>query len=302
MNNNDIFLCKQNAVVDRNKVIEVINACKSTEIKHEYDCGSAEIIDAINNLTDKDAQLFNATIKKLRKLQFYYIGKDDYVNRNKPFETFEAIKLKENNKFVFYPIMDRINGEIFDGNKWRSSNVKTYNIPVYSGQVGDFVNYRKKYGDYCLYYSLTGCYLYSNDIAERYQQFEYNSLAISADPLVTNGIDKYNEFVDLYNQINNLQINVLKDHGVDVNTHNDLLFKPKYRIDFSFNPLPYNVDDQDYESVKLQQAKLLIEGKENNVINVLKDIDKKPFAILMKEVYGDGCWNLYSKLMSIYKV
>lgn len=302
MNNNDIFLCKQNAVVDRNKVIEVINACKSTEVKHEYDCGNAEIIDAINNLTDKDVQLFNITIKKLRKLQFYYIGKDDYVNRNKPFETFEAIKLKENNKFVFYPIMDRINGEIFDGNKWRSSNVKTYNIPVYSGQVGDFVNYRKKYGDYCLYYSLTGCYLYSNDIAERYQQFEYNSLAISTDPLVTNGIDKYNEFVDLYNQINNLQINVLKDHGVDVNIHNDLLFKPKYRIDFSFNPLPYNVDDQDYESVKLQQAKLLMEGKENNVIDVLKDIDKKPFATSMKEIYGNICWELYSKLISIYKI
>lgn len=226
-------------------------------------------------------------------MEFYYIGHDiSYANRNIPKKPFEAVMIKDKktHEITLYPVLDRMYGEFFISHKGWIKKCKTKMIPLFSLKEKDWEKYRKKYGDYCLFYSLTGNDLVSQDCSITAQQNEYNSLCVEP-----SRITDYKKFIRLYNKVNEIQRRFFKFSGYKYIDYYDYLFTPLYTepLAKSYMPITYDVDVYG-DDKKLEKA-----------YNYLKDT-KFPDTALPEDmasrielIYGKECLDYYNKLLNV---
>lgn len=219
-------------------------------------------------------------------MEFYYIGNDDYVNRNMPKKEFQAVEMNNKGKTLLYPVLNNDGSKIFiSGYGWiKKGKCKT--IPVFPLKEKEWTKYRMKYRDLCMFYSLTGEDYNSNDAAVEPQRDEYTSLCLKPERL-----SDYKRFVRIYRKINEIQKDFFTDNGLDWTAHHDCLFTPLYYERLGSEKIPITFDiDVIGDDKKIGKVFILMKNsKFKNRVFPENTIDK----IIM--IYGERCANLYEE-------
>ena len=185
------------------------------------------------------------------------------------------------------------------------------NIPSYDGLRSSWNEYIAKYGYDCLFYSLTGYELHTNDCCAYKMQCEFKSIILSNIDL-----GEYTELVHLFKTINSYQQSKLSDlsflyKGEDKN----FLFEPSYGLVGLMTTSPfYDTLKHDDKLVKLyvriRSHELTVKG-DNLAISrktAEKEVDDGVFPVSMSEriryLFGDECEKTYrevvNKLYDVY--
>ena len=198
----------------------------------------------------------------MAKVNFVYIGKS--MENMIPKSGFHALKLSSKDKRELYPFWDEEtvkntsvlypcsydDKELFVyGLGWKKLGKKNWiNVPLFSGEIEDWDNYLNEYGKDCLFYSLTGYSLQSNDCCASNMISEFLSLL-----QCKGGIGEYQKYVENIEAIQEIQREVFNEKlsymgeyerksFIDKN-----LIRPCYRV-FLFITTPYldtpNDDDK----------------------------------------------------------
>lgn len=191
--------------------------------------------------------------KNMAKVNFIYIGKSmEYLI---PKSDFCALKLSNKDKKELYPSWDEEtikntsvlcpcglgDKEVFVyGLGWKKLGKKNWvNVPLFSGEIEDWDNYLKEYGKECLFYSLTGYSLKSNDCCANNMVEEFLSLL-----QCKGGIEQYQKYVENIEAIQEIQTEVFNEklsYMTDYSRKkfiNKNLIRPCYRV-FLFISTPY---------------------------------------------------------------
>ena len=198
----------------------------------------------------------------MAKVKFIYIGKSmEYLI---PKGDFRALKLSSKDKRELYPSWDEEtvkntsvlcpcaadDKEVFVyGLGWKKLGKKNWvDVPLFSGEIEDWDNYLNFYGKECLFYSLTGFSLKSNDCCARNMIDEFLSLL-----QCKGGISEYQKYVENIEAIQEIQTEVFNEklsYMSDFSRKefiNKNLIRPCYRV-FLFITTPYldtpNDDDK----------------------------------------------------------
>lgn len=226
------------------------------------------------------------------KMEFYYIGHNTYANRNIPTKPFKAVefKCKKTGETTLYPVLDKMHDDFFISHKGWIKGCKTITVPLFSLKEKDWEKYRKKYGDYCLFYSLAGNDLVSQDCCITSQQNEYNSLCVEP-----NRIADYKKFVRLYRSVNRIQKNVLELEGHKYINDNDYLFTPLYSepIKIMYMAVTYDVDVYGDDKRLEKTYNYLKTAKFPNT--ALPD----DMASRIELIYGKECLDCYNELINM---
>ena len=224
----------------------------------------------------------------------------------KLYKTFEV----ENQKEYYYPIDGCYGNEVFIYGIGSFKTKKIITIPMFDGTIEGWNDYVLKYGYACLFYSLTGYDINSMDCCALNMQREFNSVVMS-----NWGLHKYAKFVEIYNYINQIQMETLSKDSWMVSYFDftkDYLFRPNFSLGGFLTIEPYcDVIADDEKLEKLYRSKrnreLSIEGKSaNEIIDTLdNEITDGVFPISTKErikyFYGEECMKLYEQLVNDFK-
>lgn len=138
-------------------------------------------------------------------MDFYYLGRED--NKRIPQgESFKAIKTKDG----YFPILDSYKPHqlvLTSQGYIRLGNRKIYDIPVFDRQEEHWQEYLDKWGEMCLYYSLSGGELY--DYFREDEKYEFNCL-------LKYGVENYTDFVVQLKKLNEIQRKVIKEKYIPV--------------------------------------------------------------------------------------
>ena len=189
----------------------------------------------------------------MAKANFIYIGKS--MEHMIPKSDFCALKLTNKDKRVLYPSWDEEtikntsvlcpcdlgDKEVFVyGLGWKKLGKKNWvNVPLFSGEIEDWDNYLEEYGKECLFYSLTGYSLKSNDCCAYKMVGEFLSLL-----QCKGGIEQYQKYVENIEAIQEIQREVFNEklsYMTDYSRENFInknLIRPCYRV-FLFISTPY---------------------------------------------------------------
>lgn len=202
----------------------------------------------------------------MAKVKFIYIGKT--MEHLIPIEGFDAIKLSKSDKEKLYPSWseEQIKETTVlypqtsssDGDKifvcgigWKKfGKTNKVSVPLFSGEVEDWDNYLKEYGNECLFYSLTGYTLSSMDCCAYNSVGEFYSIM-----QCKGGIEHYQKFVEAIEEIQNIQTQVFnrklsflsdyqKKRFIEEN-----LFRPCFRVFILIMP-PYLDTPKDDEKME----------------------------------------------------
>ena len=154
----------------------------------------------------------------MTKVKFVYIGREE--NYRIPKGEFNALKLSKKDKETLYPNWSKekikntqvlypqtdsySDNEVFVyGIGWKKfGKTNKMVVPCFSGELEDWDRYIKEYGIECLFYSLTGYSLHSNDCcSDKYVSEFYSLLHLR----FKGGIQKYQKFVDAMLKIQAIQ-------------------------------------------------------------------------------------------------
>ena len=198
----------------------------------------------------------------MAKANFIYIGKSmEYLI---PKSDFRALKLSNKDKRELYPSWDEEtikNTSVLcpcsSGDKeafvyglgWKKLGKKNWvNVPLFTGEIEDWNNYLNKYGKDCLFYSLTGYSLHSNDCCASNMISEFLSLL-----QCEGGIEQYQKYVENIEAIQEIQTEVFNEKLSYMSEYERKSFieknliRPCYRV-FLFITTPYldtpNDDDK----------------------------------------------------------
>lgn len=248
-----------------------------------------------NNATSNNT--FKAIVLKGKRLQEY----------QKRHNTFEVANDKE-----YYVATENWDGKsaFVYGLGWiRTKNV--IDVPMFDGSIESWNDYALKYGYDCMFYSLTNYVRDTMDCCALPMQREFRSFIMS-----NCGLHKYAKFVELYNKINQLQIEVL--HKIEWMTQyydftKEYLFRPCYCIGGILPVEPYaDVMADDEKLEKLYRTKrnreLSKEGKKAiEIVDILDDeIVNGVFPISTKErieyFFGEECAKLYEQILEEFKI
>lgn len=179
-------------------------------------------------------------MEKSRKMQFYFLGKDYGSNPPKS-NTFKAYKYKdkETKETTLYPIKNENDKNIFIhgiGTK-KIAPTKVIEVPVFDMIAEHWDEYREKYGDYCLYYSIDGSDLDDWDCCSQNKRNEYKSI-------LETGTAKYVEFINCFMQLSAKQSDIIKNKYLPlIQEHtcfceekliDEYLFRPQYYLLYTF--------------------------------------------------------------------
>lgn len=266
----------------------------------------------------------------MSKVNFIYIGKSE--KRNIPQDGFYALKLSKRDKeelypswseeqikktTVLYPQDSLNNDEVFVyGLGWKKfTKTNKVFVPLFSGEIEDWDNYLKEYGKECLFYSLSGYSLDSNDCCAYNSVNEFYSLL-----QCKGGIEKYQSYVSAMTRIREIQMDKIKEifssyvsEWMVKHITDKCLFRPSMRI-FMFITSPYLDTPEDDNKLEIvYRKKRYYELKEQYADNIVqidniirKEIeDGVVFPICMSErlemIYGKECNNLYNYILENFK-
>ena len=154
----------------------------------------------------------------MTKVKFVYIGREE--NHRIPKGEFNALKLSKKDKETLYPNWSEekikntqvlypqtdtySDNEVFVyGIGWKKiGKTNKVVVPCFSGELEDWDKYIEEYGIECLFYSLTGYSLHSNDCCSYNYVSEFYSLLQLR---FKGGIQKYQKFVDAVLKIQAIQ-------------------------------------------------------------------------------------------------
>lgn len=154
----------------------------------------------------------------MAKVKFVYIGREE--NHRIPKGEFNALKLSKKDKETLYPNWSEekikntqvlypqtdtySDNEVFVyGIGWKKfGKTNKVVVPCFSGELEDWDRYINEYGIECLFYSLTGYSLHSNDCCSAKYADEFYSLLHLR---FKGGIQKYQKFVDAMLKIQAIQ-------------------------------------------------------------------------------------------------
>lgn len=227
----------------------------------------------------------------------------EYCSKKDIYSTNEVVNQKE----YLYPVATSIRNKVFVyGLGYIKANEKDLvTVPRYNTTIEGWNDYVLKYGYHCLFYSLTGYELYSTDCCILSMKREFLSFLHS-----NWGLEKYGQFVDIYKQINGIQLNTLKNYHLEtIELRFDYLFIPQYCIGPFLVCCP-SVDaliDND-KLAKLYNYKryseLRKEGKDSLEMSRIVDEEisnGNTFPIStenrMTLLYGIECTTLYKRLL-----
>lgn len=255
----------------------------------------------------------------MTKVRFINIGKD--LEGRTPIKEFKAIKLSKRDKETLFPNWTeediRENKVLYpQTDTWDDKSVficglgaKKFTktnwviVPAFSGEIEDWDEYIKKYGYYCLFYSISGYDLRSMDCCVIPSQHEFYSLLQCA-----GGIKKYQRYVDLVLKIQAIQAEKIKEmlpnkDGWSIkHTIDECLFRPYFAL-YSFVMSPYldTIHDDD-KMEKLYRIKRSNELREKHPLyNENKRLIEEMRSI--RKEYGDTekLWALEDKENEIWK-
>ena len=189
----------------------------------------------------------------MSKLNFIYIGKT--MEHLIPKGSFNALKLSNKDKRTLYPLWDEEqiknttvlcpcsldDKEVFVyGLGWKKfGKTNKVSVPLFSGELEDWDNYLNEYGKECLFYSLTGYSLKSNDCCANNMISEFLSLL-----QCKGGIKEYQKYVENVETIQEIQTKVFNEKLSFMGNYEKKSFieknliRPCYRILF-FISTPY---------------------------------------------------------------
>ena len=187
-------------------------------------------------------------------------------------------------------------------------------VPLFSGNIDEWDDYVEKYGKECLFYSLSGYSLHSNDCCILSAIREFHSIF-----QCYGGIKHYQEFVENVEKIQQIQTDVFKeklsfltDWGLN-NFIENHLFRPCYSIFFLIMS-PYldtPTDDKKMEEFYINYRKHEIMSEYSDYDNIkasnliFKEIDDGVvFPICMsdriKMLFGEECERLYQSILDSF--
>ena len=198
----------------------------------------------------------------MAKTKFIYIGKS--MENMIPKSDFRALKLSNKDKRELHPSWreetikntsvlcpcSSDDKEVFVyGLGWKKLGKKNWiNVPLFSGEIEDWDNYLNEYGKDCLFYSLTGYSLQSNDCCANNMISEFLSLL-----QCKGGIEQYQKYVENIEAIQEIQTKVFEEKLSYMSEYerksfiDKNLIRPCYRV-FLFITTPYldtpNDDDK----------------------------------------------------------
>lgn len=260
----------------------------------------------------------------MNMVDFYYIERKKPLNGGDKLKVavLKGKKLKEykekygcrevaNKKEYRVPAITVIKDDVFV-HSLGYIKVKTFeNIPPYDGLKSSWNEYVAKYGYDCLFYSLTGYELHTNDCCAYKMQCEFKSIVLSNIDL-----GEYTELVRLFKTINTYQRAKLDGlsflyKGEDKH----FIFEPSYNLVGLMTTSPfYDTLKHDDKLTKLYICIRSNEltNKDHNLSSSRKIAEKEVadgiFPVSMSErikyLYGDECEKTYrevvDKLYDIY--
>lgn len=164
------------------------------------------------------------------KCRFYHIEKyQQWHKRTDSFETFKAARIKDekSGQTVLYPMSNTDGNSVFIyGQGWKKVNKKNIiDVPYFSGNVEDWDNYIGHYGKRCLFFSLTGEDLNSQDAAVWMARKEFDAI---------DDIRKHTEFMVKLHELQEVQTPILESYKDRVNYSlylvKDNLIEPSYDL------------------------------------------------------------------------
>lgn len=265
------------------------------------------------------------------KAKFIYINEKDSISD----ESFIALRLSKSDKRklypqwsdeeikhneVYYPKCYGGDNEVFVSGIGYKKFGKTNKviIPKFSGNVEDWDDYLNKYGQRCLFYSLTGHSLDSMDCCIYSGITEFYSIL-----QCVGGIEHYQKFVDNVKAIQEIQKKVYKEklsykteYGLNhfINGH---LFRPSYHIMIISTPPYLDAIDDDMKMEEYyrnyRHHEIREEHPEYTPVQICEIIDKEfkeddndesdggIFPCSMKErikfLFGEECERLYKEIL-----
>lgn len=250
-------------------------------------------------------------MKKETKMQFYYLGKS-YGSKLPKTDSFKAYKYtdKETKKITLYPITDNNDKEIFIygiGHK-KIAKTKVIDVPVFDLNPNHWDEYREKYGDYCLYYSIDGTTLDSWDCCQERKRQEYKSILMT-------GVKKYDKFINLFNKLAGIQMEVIKSKYLPLiqkytgfaETYllERYTFMPQYNEIFSFCIIKATPDilrdDRQMENLYKDYRTAVLKDKSEDYKEYLKlEEEKKQFRENYKKEHNTKHFGIDSVPYKIY--
>lgn len=250
-------------------------------------------------------------MKKETKMQFYYLGKS-YGSKPLKVDSFKAYKYtdKETKKVTLYPITNDNDKEIFIygiGHK-KIAKTKVIEVPVFDLNPKHWNEYREKYGDYCLYYSIDGTTLDGWDCCQECKRQEYKSILMT-------GVKKYVKFINLFNKLADIQLNVIKSKYLPIIQKytcfseeyllKNYMFSPQYNLVYSFcisKAMP-NVlrDDKQMENLYKDYRSSVLKSESEEYKKYLKlEEEKKQFREKYKKEHNINYFGIDSVPLKIY--
>jgi hypothetical protein len=233
------------------------------------------------------------------KINFFYIKEENARKSN-----FKALEFKKE----FYPIMDEDSNEIFIkfiGRK-KINEKRIREIPFFNLEIENWENYAKKYGKRCLFYSLTGKDLDSDNCCDLSEIREFLSLANNVKELKI-----YNKFIDTIKEIQKIQNEKLDKLPKEIIWPNkdSFLFFPSYSFLCLITSPMMDTPMDDSKMEKLFKRTKYIGLQESlsysEKLKIVDDSvnDEKEFPIAMYDrityLYGKNCQELYSKALEL---
>lgn len=182
-------------------------------------------------------------------------------------------------------------------------------IPVYDGTIDSWNDYVLKYGYHCLFYSLTGYTLDSDDCCAYNMQREFRSFVSSGMGLV-----KYAKYVNLFQKINAIQLTTFKNYPFIFNFEYDkYYFTPCYSLYGILTITPYVDtirDDEKMERLyrRIRTTELKDKGIDNyqQITNIIDgEIEGGIFPVCskdrMKLLFGDECVKAYTTILDDFR-
>lgn len=182
-------------------------------------------------------------------------------------------------------------------------------IPVYDCTVDSWNDYVLKYGYHCLFYSLTGYTLNSNDCCAYNMQREFRSFVASGMGLV-----KYAKYVNLFQKINAIQLTTLKSYPFIFKFEYDkYYFTPCYSLSGILTITPYADTIEDDDKMERLYRRIRTSELKDNGVNdyqqiatiIDSEINEGIFPVCsrdrMKLLFGDECVKAYTSILDDFK-